>query len=571
MADGSTTTGTDALRLSPRLPASRLAREQEDEVLAKGAAAFDGNEKLQAVYRRAKELILRYDLFLLKQTIHTDDGSTHLVICNTWRIEKSSEADITLSERDLVTGDWHQVTEEVLPEWPSFLLWPMQKGHPKFWRWICEKIIAKALKAAGQEEWILGVNDADGPNLEWHLCVHYLGQQRGYYDQKRRPGALHPGGMVQAARALRAAFFDHIVDKELFSVALAIDYREVGIGSYLKLAMHRDAVLRVARERRNLVPLLPHIDSEQWHRDDLFSRKWWVRGDRKSTVIDRCSKRLSSFSSPAAWRWISRAPVSVVSTWMLRADGSGEVVDVLAEANVTTRVPVAAVRKYIAQVFVVLMRLPVDVAIKLTRIYLQHAAQLWDKSGYVAVREWLGGDTAQEAVSVRDYLFGEGTARGLPLKNSTWLSLLELSRDWHERVRIEAMRQEEECARATTWHSALPECEIDGFTFIPLTSAWALANEGYEMNHCVGGYTSWCLNGISRIFAVRGSEAQRATLEIRIVKSSFSVAQLLGAYNDATTIPDYPAMRRAANKLAKRYQVAFRGGRPGRSPLKGNN
>jgi hypothetical protein len=40
MADGSATTGTDALRLSPRLPASRLAREQEDEVLAKGVIAL---------------------------------------------------------------------------------------------------------------------------------------------------------------------------------------------------------------------------------------------------------------------------------------------------------------------------------------------------------------------------------------------------------------------------------------------------------------------------------------------------------------------------------------------------
>lgn len=564
MADGSITTGTDALRLSPRLPDSRLAREQEDEVLAKGADAFDGDEKLQAIYRRAKELILRYDLFLFKQTLHTE-GSTHLVICNTWRIEKSPEADITLSERDLVTGDWHRVTEDVLPGWPSFLLWPIRKhGHPKFWRAICSTIVDKALEAAAQIE---GTDAAKewGQGRSWlseSLGAHYLGRD-SFVDMvsKWQPGALHPGGMIQAARALRAAFFDHVVDKELFSVALAIDYRDVDVGRYLKLAMHRGAVLRVAKERRNLVPLLPHIDSKQWHRDDLFARKWWIRGERQSTVIDRSSKRLSSFRSPAAWRWISRAPVSVVSTWMLRGDGSHDVIEALAEANVTAKVPIAAVRTYIASLYVVLIRLRAEVAIKVSRIYLQHAAQLWEKSGYPAFREWLRNNVGHEVISIRDYLAGEGMARGFPQKNSTWPSLLELSKDWHERIRIEAMKKDEERARATTWDSALPECEINGFTFSPLTSAWALANEGYDMNHCVGLYTQWCLKGVSRIFAVQSAEAPRATLEIRVDKRNCPVAQLLGAYNDHEVIAHYPAMRRAAEALARRYAKALQGER----------
>lgn len=597
MADGSNTTGTDALRLSPRLPDSRQEREQEDEVLAKGAAAFEGDERLLAVYRRAKELIQRYDLFLFKQTIHTADV-THLVICNTWRIEKVSDADLKLFMRDLVTGDWTPVADDILAAkedghlWPSFQLWPIwkQMSTTNMWRGICRLVLGKACDAAAQIEgypidqwrnpWLQSGFDGLRVWVLSHLESHYLGRpgkekkrklSMGQHVRKWEHGALHIASMQQAARALRAAFFEHVVDKELFSVALAIDYSEVSTNRYLKLAMHRQAVLRVARERRNLLPLLPYIDSKQWHRDDLFSRKLWVRGDRKKTVIDRSSKYLASFHSATAWRWLARAPVSIVSTWAQRTIRSESAFEYLALANVTAKIPVVAVRKYLAQMHGVLAQsneadvlfIPRDPAVRVVRIYLQHAAQLWEKGGHAAVVEWLHGQNLEsEAISIRDFLRGEGIEKGLPQKNSTWPSLLELSKDWHTRVRLEAMRQNEERARATTWDSALAECEVDGFTFSPLTSAWALAVEGYEMHHCVADYTEWCMTGHGRVFAVRGSDTQRATLELRLVKqhARWEVGQLFGVCNETdSVITDYPAMRRAADKFALRYQTALAG------------
>ncbi|MEX3606638.1 MAG: hypothetical protein VB142_11420 [Burkholderia sp.] len=64
---------------------------------------------------------------------------------------------------------------------------------------------------------------------------------------------------------------------------LAIDYRDSAFLRYLRYARLRPALVKVATEHRNLLPLLsPGITPEQWGRDDLFSRKLWVRDGRKS-------------------------------------------------------------------------------------------------------------------------------------------------------------------------------------------------------------------------------------------------------------------------------------------------
>lgn len=589
MADGSSTTDTDALRLPPRLPVRAPVANQEDEVLAEGADAFRGDERLLAVYKRAKELILQFDLFQLKQVNRVGE-STHLVICNTWRIERSPEADLKLFMRDLVTDDWHAVGDEVLlkrkdpgdePNFPSFLLWPIEATSSKFCYSICRQVIAKACDAAARiedypiEKWdalecfVQGLgHEVRRTRVQNKLEDHYLGRPDRKHGSKWNRGALHLGSLHQGARALRTAFFEHILDKELFSVALAIDYTDVGLHRYLKLALHRQAVLRVARERRNLVPLLPLISSAQWHRDDLFSRQWWIRGNRKSTVIDRSSRFLKSFHSSAAWRWLAGAPISVVSTWAQRTTREERAFELLAQANVAARIPVVAVRKYLTQLHASLTQrnedgrpdIPHDAAVRVVRIYLLHAVDLWKKKGHAAVVEWLYGQNLEsEAISVRDYLRGEGLEKGLPQKNNTWPSLLKLSMDWHTRIRIEAMRQDEERARAITWDSALPECTVDKFTFRPLTSAWELAVEGYEMHHCVADYTEMCTDGHSRIFAVQGTETQRATLELRLSQGMFVVTQLFGVFNQNGQITDYSAMKRAAEHLAERYQRALAG------------
>ena len=53
------------------------------------------------------------------------------------------------------------------------------------------------------------------------------------------------------------------------------------------------------------------------------------------------------------------------------------------------------------------------------------------------------------------------------------------------------------------WGSIIPETVIDGVICTPLTDSQALAEEGYEMSHCVGSYARLCHNGIYRVFALK--------------------------------------------------------------------
>ena len=205
-------------------------------------------------------------------------------------------------------------------------------------------------------------------------------------------------------------------------------------------------------------------------------------------------------------------------------------------------------------------RFNVEILPALFRLILLHSAKLWKESGYRAVRLWCH-NIRQELGQVLDYLAGEGEAAGYPQRNSTWPSLLARTKDWHDRQYIERLaRARDECgAHAREWTSALPETEIDGVTFTPLTSSYQLAVEGYEMHHCVGDYDRYCADGNARIFAVRDASGARYTLELIMQNSKpkkVEVRQLEGYCNDVP-VPDL--VKGAAKVLAGMYKQAMTG------------
>ncbi|WHO90910.1 hypothetical protein [Xanthomonas campestris] len=112
--------------------------------------------------------------------------------------------------------------------------------------------------------------------------------------KKKGKGWLRKESMNRGARALRAVIWSHILDREVVSALLAIDRHNLSFASCLDWSVNRrEHLLRWAKEQRNLLPILASIDYRHWSRDDLFSRKLWVRGSRLRTAVDR-----SDFSIP---------------------------------------------------------------------------------------------------------------------------------------------------------------------------------------------------------------------------------------------------------------------------------
>lgn len=536
---------------------SETAAETEQTTGAPSAKKMRfGRQDLSDAYDAAKDLIIKHRMLRLCEYEVVPEGN-QLTICNVWRIVRAPDMHVRTYEKCLQSGAWQEVSR--LEGWPVIPFWPIAKTTSlHWWESIVERAVTKALWAVGYSE----LRADQGAHLDkepakkemqpWQIlqimCARYVRM-------------LRDESSLVAAKALRAAFYQHIYEKELASALLSVDYKYIRFHQYLGFARHRDSVLKVASEHRNLLSLLPYISPLKWGRPDLFSRKVWVRDGRKITPIDRKplkaskpefadhrffqsiemrSRDLRSCPTSSAWRWLTRAKSSVVTAWT-QSDCNWQFAEVLATAQGNLSVP--------AVVFVHLLRysaasrigdllacqvatdqLAHEVSIKLVRIFLTHCARKWKSDGYAALRQWL--KEKADFRPVLDYLRAEGLQQGQPDKNASWTSLLRRTADWHERVRIEAMRREEELA-ARSWQSVLDELTVAECRFVPLITAGALASEGYELHHCVGGpyYCDACYEGTYRVFAVQAPDGERSTLGMAIYKGAAHWDQHYGHYN----------------------------------------
>ena len=221
-------------------------------------------------------------------------------------------------------------------------------------------------------------------------------------------GLITKASMNSGARTLRAIWWNHFVDRDVLSALLGITWRQWTVAEYLKYARYRPALLKVAAEHRNLLPVLMEINPQQWGRDDLFSRKLWVRDGRKSTALDRRpvrsedGDRIRSFESVPSWRWLSRASSLIVREWA--AVKNNAVIEDLALANCGgIHAPVCAYVKIIR--FANRTEFPNDSPLvrQFYRVFLKHCAWIWKEKGFSDVRQWLRNPES-DLTLMSDYL-----------------------------------------------------------------------------------------------------------------------------------------------------------------------
>lgn len=110
-----------------------------------------GRPDLAAVYRRAKELIVKHSIFRIVQLQEVGDEGTRIVICNLWRIDRLRDGSVKTLEFDLNEERWHEVSE--LEYWPDVPLLPIKNTRSlDWWRQIASRAIWRALIAAGYRD-----------------------------------------------------------------------------------------------------------------------------------------------------------------------------------------------------------------------------------------------------------------------------------------------------------------------------------------------------------------------------------------------------------------------------------
>lgn len=516
-----------------------------------------GRKDFLEVYRQAKDFIIRYKLLRICR-FSEENGLKRLTICNLWRIDREEDGVLHTFEFDLHKAEWLET--EDLRNWPAIPFAPIGKNTLSL-SWglsLCRDALQAAICAAGADNL---PDEGENGVPSWvrqAIFRKYLGGDawsRKKHKVYKVNGLIAKTSMDSGARTLRAIWWNHFVDRDVLSALLGITWRQWTVAKYLKYARYRPALLKVAAEHRNLLPVLMEINPQQWGRDDLFSRKLWVRDGRKSTALDRRpvrsedGDRIRSFESATSWRWLSRASSLIVREWA--AVKNNAVIEDLALANCGgIHAPVCAYVKLIR--FANRTEFPNDSPLvrRFYRVFLKHCAWIWKERSFSDVRQWLRNPES-DLTLMSDYLHAEGFAQGLPDKNSSWASLLRRSEDWHRRIRILNMERE---GRFLRWGSIIPETVIDGVICTPLTNSQALAEEGYEMSHCVGSYAQLCHDGIYRVFALKEPDGARSTLGIRLRrKGVITLDQHRGPHNSQVS----PKASAAARKLLNACRQAL--------------
>ncbi|WP_420213516.1 PcfJ domain-containing protein (plasmid) [Burkholderia aenigmatica] len=526
-----------------------------------------GDARIAAVYAQAKRYIIDRQVLRLYQKLTLRPGVCTIIICNTWRIDKALDSSLVeLFQWSFPNARWEASSD--LDSWPDFQLLPIVLPKKKaddpskeLWQSILRKALWQVLDGAGYgdlparpEE---GVKQISRRTMAEILMDFYLAPKR---KGKRRQSAtklrIKPPRFAAAARALRKNIWTNVIDRSVLSAVAIIkgwDAR-VTIRDYLRYAPYGPDITRMLAQNRNCLPLLARIKPQHWKRTDLFSRHLWVRDGRKTTIVDRsgfcdpihlygarAAKRLSSFMTPAAHRWLMRAPVSVVSAFSTTLNAN--VIENLAQSNLPNRVPAVVLRTIVNNARRLCVRPEYQ---RLYRAWASRCCEIWSAQGYGYLRENMR-NLANEFRDVLDWVFMDGLARGLPDKNSTWQSMMRQSADWH------LARRSARDIRHLRWESLLPSCEIDGYKVLPLTTSEALHTEGYQMHHCVGSYDSWCVAGEFRIFSLVDPEGMRSTLCIEQSDAGqWLVQQVRGTCN--ASVPK--TTHAIARIVAKRYSEA---------------
>ena len=152
-----------------------------------------------------------------------------------------------------------------------------------------------------------------------------------------------------------------------------------------------------------------------------------------------------------------------------------------------------------------------------------------------------------------------------PVTSTTWGGLVKASDQWHrDQVHVEMQRRigqeaERNEGKIRAWSSVVGEAETPGrgpdhvFRTTPLTDPLQLFREGREMQHCVGSYGDQCHSGRSRIFAIRGSDGEKATIELTLQGDKWVASQMKGVLNAKVS----PEVARMAQRIAGDYQQGW--------------
>jgi hypothetical protein len=344
------------------------------------------------------------------------------------------------------------------------------------------------------------------------------------------------------------------------------------INQFNTIKQHKVLAREVMAKSRILLPLLGWIIASKYSNTEklLFGKnvttKVYFDGFRRALIehgtsfkqppLERFSLKATPFFScnrqwarlrfsPATWRFLIKQPISIVRMLVNHSTDISDITTPMIYLGKTgeSQIPKPALRFILDHCFTSgylwSKQYNHELNIVFQRLFIRECKLSYQRHRQIKNFINISG-------GVFDWLRFDGFNNGYPYNNSTWKSLLRTSANWHEQL----TKVDEQSKRAS-WTSALNSIEIDDCKILALTNGQMLIDHGAEMLHCVAKYWTDCLQGISRIFAIK-SESGQSTLEIRHRDGVWYIAQHWTISNRT------PAKQhtKVGPKLLKAYQEA---------------
>ena len=531
--------------------------------------------EIKALRQGLAELVEQYRLYEILK-IERRPGEVRLTLANLWRLTRYEDrpalfpeafdpAALDFTTFDLAEGRWKEQNPAEItwrryenprrrtPFAPNFFLktaWPdlqcfyWRRGNPGFYVTLLACLVEKVLAALEEQK---------------RLAEHILDETRQFgqflfFRFKFMPYKL-------PVRAVEAALNRHIWDRELLSLLKPLHNHSGGaafLSQYREALPMRVDLARISRESPGFLPMLNLIPPKLWSRPDLLMDK-----------VLRNSNRAFQYVPAGALRWLRKTPAETLGIlhWCFknRPDSMSKLIEVLAGLKPPSPLP-----------------LEIQWVIFPKICYLvDYLEALWGDNGVLVKRlaglltrhlwaAWVGSDLSSAALkelrkstagitAIFDWYRAEGHQQGMPDKNSTWLSLIRRSDQWHREVwrqrgrRQRATQRSEQEVKNATWESLLGEMTIDGLKIKPLVTGRDLYDEGHEMRHCVGSYARLCLKEGHRIFSLLEVDGTRSTLSLRPKSDGFAIEQHKGPANRQVS----PAAAKVAREVCRLYTLKY--------------
>jgi hypothetical protein len=548
-----------------------------------------GSKVASEMYARLKKVSSEAKILKVYE-VETTETEIRIKIFNSWMMTRNLETGVVGTfERDYARDTWYDVEPNgifhAIPVWPIHnLSQGVASGAKKF-------ILDKLYDAVGYHETHtrlaasriaevnrlmlterMGLVDAEDLAAKRHPDIQKLGIARNAFADKlfgsrftrgkRKPakGFVGQEAVYNALKGVRGEFFRQFRDPELFRAILAMNHKFMSLGDYLYFAAHRDAVLKVWKERRNLVPLLPYISRHHWAGDELFSTAKWIDpigplsdpGFNHFPIRNLPSQNVgpgvfSPFETSRGYQWLTRSKSTVVKAWA-RGRKNNQVADMMAELNLPKDTAVLVIANIVGQMDDAIVKLERGEVgehrqrfITTFRAYAAHWAAVRREHGYRRMVRALTYEN-EGTGNVVDFLVAQGFADNLPARNATWASLVRRSHEWHQqqaalyRNRMPAagggyyIRAEDEDL-PKEWTSLVPEQTILGCKVRPIDKYEEVAIEGGEMAHCVGSYAHLCARERYRVYSITDPDGTRSTLGMYLEDGSAYFDQVQGYGN----------------------------------------